>query len=206
MQDRGVKGEVELESVFAHPLMLARRVREQRLHQRGKKIYSLHAPEVECIGNRRQGPSPLRVWHQGLARHHAPSLQGRPVHCPRQGAARQPLQRPHAGDRESGRSAQALPASSPTAAIAATTLRPTTGSRSTSRARDAASPRPSNANSAAARRSSRSSDTPRPGITCAETTSPGRRRRERDPRRRRGRSDPLARLPLRFIETRCRAN
>jgi hypothetical protein len=102
MQDRGVKGEVELESVFAHPLMLARRVREQRLHQRGKKIYSLHAPEVECIGNRRQGPSPLRVWRQGLARHHAPSLQGRPVHCPRQGAARQPLQRPSAGDRESG--------------------------------------------------------------------------------------------------------
>ncbi|MGB3580745.1 MAG: transposase, partial [Roseiarcus sp.] len=38
------------ESVFAHPLMLARRVREQRQHQRGKKVYSLHAPEVECIG------------------------------------------------------------------------------------------------------------------------------------------------------------
>ena len=30
--------------------MLARRVREQRQHQRRKKIYSLHAPEVECIG------------------------------------------------------------------------------------------------------------------------------------------------------------
>ena len=42
-------GEAELESVFAHPLMLARRVREQRQHQ-GTKIYSLHAPEVECIG------------------------------------------------------------------------------------------------------------------------------------------------------------
>ena len=39
-----------MESVFAHPLMLARRVREQRQHQRGKKVYSLHAPEVECIG------------------------------------------------------------------------------------------------------------------------------------------------------------
>ena len=47
---RKIKGEAELESVFAHPLMLARRVREQRQHQRGKKVYSLHAPEVECIG------------------------------------------------------------------------------------------------------------------------------------------------------------
>ena len=39
----------------------------------------------------RQGASPLRVRRQGLARHHAASLQGRPVHRPRQGAARQPL-------------------------------------------------------------------------------------------------------------------
>ena len=47
---RKIRGEAELESVFAHPLMLARRVREQRQHQRGRKVYSLHAPEVECIG------------------------------------------------------------------------------------------------------------------------------------------------------------
>jgi transposase, IS5 family len=47
---RKIRGEAELESVFAHPLMLARRVREQRQHQRGHKVYSLHAPEVECIG------------------------------------------------------------------------------------------------------------------------------------------------------------
>src|SRR6202044_1783409 len=47
---RKIEGEAELESAFAHPLMLARRVREQRQHQRGKKVYSLHAPEVECIG------------------------------------------------------------------------------------------------------------------------------------------------------------
>jgi len=47
---RKIRGEAGLESVFAHPLMLARRVREQRQHQRGRKIYSLHAPEVECIG------------------------------------------------------------------------------------------------------------------------------------------------------------
>ena len=34
---RKIKGEAELESAFAHPLMLARRVREQRQHQRGRK-------------------------------------------------------------------------------------------------------------------------------------------------------------------------
>ncbi len=32
------------------PLSLANRVREQRQRQRGQKVYSLHAPEVECIG------------------------------------------------------------------------------------------------------------------------------------------------------------
>src|SRR5271156_6268957 len=47
---RKIQGDAERESVFAHPLMLARRVREQRQHQRGRKVYSLHAPEVECIG------------------------------------------------------------------------------------------------------------------------------------------------------------
>src|ERR1700678_2467605 len=50
---RKIRAEAELESAFAHPLMLARRVRDQRQHQRGKKVYSLHAPEVECIGKAR---------------------------------------------------------------------------------------------------------------------------------------------------------
>jgi transposase, IS5 family len=31
-------------------LALARRVLDQKQHQRGAKVYSLHAPEVECIG------------------------------------------------------------------------------------------------------------------------------------------------------------
>ncbi|WP_158815417.1 IS5 family transposase [Methylocapsa sp. S129] len=47
---RKIKGKAALESVFAHPLSLAWRVRDQRQNQRGKKVYSLHAPEVECIG------------------------------------------------------------------------------------------------------------------------------------------------------------
>ena len=47
---RRIKGVAALEETFGMPLMLARRVREQRQKQRGAKIYSLHAPEVECIG------------------------------------------------------------------------------------------------------------------------------------------------------------
>ena len=39
-----------MRAIFAQPLSLAFAVREQRQHQRGRKIYSLHAPEVECIG------------------------------------------------------------------------------------------------------------------------------------------------------------
>ena len=72
---RKIEGEAELESAFAHPLMLARRVREQRQHQRGKKslpsgsvprVYSLHAPEVECIG--KSLPSGLFSARTGEAR------------------------------------------------------------------------------------------------------------------------------------------
>jgi transposase, IS5 family len=47
---RKLTGRPELMQVFALPLSLARRVRDQRQRERGKKVYSLHAPEVECIG------------------------------------------------------------------------------------------------------------------------------------------------------------
>src|SRR6202047_2215411 len=47
---RKIEGEGGLEAAFAQPLLLARRVREQQPRQRGPKVYSLHAPEVECIG------------------------------------------------------------------------------------------------------------------------------------------------------------
>lgn len=47
---RQIAGEDELQIVFRKPLHLASRVLEQRQNQRGKKVYSLHAPEVECIG------------------------------------------------------------------------------------------------------------------------------------------------------------
>ncbi len=47
---RRIKSSEALRDVFRRPLYLAERVREQRQKSRGRKVYSLHAPEVECIG------------------------------------------------------------------------------------------------------------------------------------------------------------
>ncbi len=47
---RQIGDDETLLSVFLWPLHQASTVLEQRQHQRGRKIYSLHAPEVECIG------------------------------------------------------------------------------------------------------------------------------------------------------------
>jgi IS5 family transposase len=47
---RKIEGDAALETRFEPLLGLAMRVRAQKQHQRGPKVYSLHAPEVECIG------------------------------------------------------------------------------------------------------------------------------------------------------------
>jgi IS5 family transposase len=47
---RKIDGNPALQDRFGPLLDLALRVRHQDQHQRGPKIYSLHAPEVECIG------------------------------------------------------------------------------------------------------------------------------------------------------------
>jgi IS5 family transposase len=47
---RKIQGTEALEGLFARPLALARRVKDQRQRERGRKVYALHAPEVECIG------------------------------------------------------------------------------------------------------------------------------------------------------------
>jgi len=47
---RRIDGDEALQAAFARSLSLARTVRDQKQHQRGYKVYSLHAPEVECIG------------------------------------------------------------------------------------------------------------------------------------------------------------
>src|ERR1700759_5273258 len=46
----GGNGSALSESALLRMLALAQRVLEQKQHQRGAKVYSLHAPEVECIG------------------------------------------------------------------------------------------------------------------------------------------------------------
>lgn len=47
---RQIGNDEKLRSIFLWPLHQAATVLEQRQRQRGRKIYSLHAPEVECIG------------------------------------------------------------------------------------------------------------------------------------------------------------
>ena len=47
---RKITGDDSLRAIFAQPLWLARQVSAQKPRQRGRKIHSLHAPEVECIG------------------------------------------------------------------------------------------------------------------------------------------------------------
>ena len=47
---RKIAGQEALEEVFSWPLARAAQIRSQQQRQRGWKLYSFHAPEVECIG------------------------------------------------------------------------------------------------------------------------------------------------------------
>jgi IS5 family transposase len=47
---RKIAGQEDLEAAFAWPLSRANQIRSQPQRQRGWKLYSFHAPEVECIG------------------------------------------------------------------------------------------------------------------------------------------------------------
>jgi IS5 family transposase len=47
---RNITGRPQLEALFQWPLARARQIRSQQQRQRGWKLYSFHAPEVECIG------------------------------------------------------------------------------------------------------------------------------------------------------------
>ena len=47
---RKIKGNEALQDLFKKPLWLAERVMTQRPRDEARKVYSLHAPEVECIG------------------------------------------------------------------------------------------------------------------------------------------------------------
>ena len=47
---RKIEDKADLQTAFAAPLSRASQIRSQRQRQRGWKLYSFHAPEVECIG------------------------------------------------------------------------------------------------------------------------------------------------------------
>jgi IS5 family transposase len=47
---RKIGGREDVEAAFAAPLSRASQIRSQQQRQRGWKLYSFHAPEVECIG------------------------------------------------------------------------------------------------------------------------------------------------------------
>ena len=47
---RKIAGQPALEAAFQWPLARASQIRSQQQRQRGWKLYSFHAPEVECIG------------------------------------------------------------------------------------------------------------------------------------------------------------
>jgi len=82
----------------AHYSICASRIRHQEQRQRGPKVYSLHAPEVECIGKGKV-PCPLRVRLQGVDRTHQLPRQRRAVRAACQSPAWQPVRRPYARSR-----------------------------------------------------------------------------------------------------------
>src|SRR4029453_4870498 len=47
---RKIAGKTDLEGLFEWPLTRANQIRSQQQRQRGWKLFSFHAPEVECIG------------------------------------------------------------------------------------------------------------------------------------------------------------
>jgi hypothetical protein len=47
---RRIAGKADLEATFEWPLTKANQIRSQQQRQRGFKLYSFHAQEVECIG------------------------------------------------------------------------------------------------------------------------------------------------------------
>jgi IS5 family transposase len=85
---RQIDGDPALEDRFGPLLDLALRVRHQEQRQRGPKVYSLHAPEVECIGKGKAGHptssaarsrfTPVTAPKGGQFVLHAKALHGNP--------------------------------------------------------------------------------------------------------------------------------
>ena len=144
---RKIEGNTALEDRFGPLLDLASRVRHQEQRQRGPKVYSLHAPEVECIGRgKARAPyefgckvsiaTPVTAPRGGQFVLHAKALHGNPYDGHTLGPVIADLEKLTGVEVRSA-------ASTATRAIAVTTTR--IGSRSGSPARSDVSPRPSDA-------------------------------------------------------------
>src|SRR5262249_15206567 len=90
---RKIEGNTALEVRFGPLLDLALRVRHQEQRQRGPKVYSLHAPEAECIGRgKARAPyefgckvsiaTPVTAPKGGQFVLHAKALHGNPYDAP----------------------------------------------------------------------------------------------------------------------------
>ena len=138
---RKIEGDPALEDRFGPLLDLAHRVRHQEPRHRGPKVYSLHAPEVECIGKgKARAPyefgckvsiaTPTTAPKGGQFVLHAKALHGNPYKGHTLGPVITDL------EKLTGVAARRIHA---TRAIAATTI--PTGSRSGSAARFAVPPK-----------------------------------------------------------------
>jgi IS5 family transposase len=87
---RKTAGNEELRLAFLRSLYLAERVLLQQRRQPGRKVYSLHAPEVECIGKGKAHKA-VRVRRQGERRYHDRPFGRRPVRNPCGGVAGQSI-------------------------------------------------------------------------------------------------------------------
>jgi transposase, IS5 family len=146
---RKIEGNTALEDRFGPLLDLASRIRHQEQRQRGPKVYSLHAPEVECIG-RGKARAPYEFGRSRLLRRSPRPRAGSSCCMPKPCTAILTTVIHSVPSSPISKGLQGLPsaASTATRAIAATTI--PTGSRSGSTARSAGSPKPSVARCAVA--------------------------------------------------------
>jgi IS5 family transposase len=84
---RKIAGDVQLGAAFSWPLSRADQIRSQQQRQRGWKLYSFHAPEVDRIG-KGKASAPLRIRCEGFRRHHQWPRTWRSGRAARQSAAR----------------------------------------------------------------------------------------------------------------------
>src|SRR5262249_26311608 len=93
-----IAGKADLEATFEWPLTKANQIRSQQQRQRGWKLYSFHAPEVECIGKgKASAPYEFGVKASIVTTNarapggqfvlHASALRGTPYDAPTPGAA-----------------------------------------------------------------------------------------------------------------------